>query len=184
MLIDGAPHFLKKLTNLHLGEQFSDNDLYDLLFSSIVNQIFPEETKESMSEVFHKVESLSEKMSLFMDYVKKQNIYSKEYSATMVEAMFKRVKMAASFDLNGLKKIKSPITLVRPAEVSLQDIDEDYCISQLTSGTVTLKVIEGNHTTMLDNPSLSQIINDFDPALLEDKNFEEYIRNDKPVSVV
>jgi len=92
--------------------------------------------------------------------------------------------MAASFDLNGLKKIKSPITLVRPAEVSLQDIDEDYCISQLTSGTVTLKVIEGNHTTMLDNPSLSQIINDFDPALLEDKNFEEYIRNDKPVSVV
>jgi len=37
---------------------------------------------------------------------------------------------------------------------------------------------------MLDNPSLSQIINDFDPALLEDKNFEEYIRNDKPVSVV
>ncbi|XP_016956349.1 fatty acid synthase isoform X1 [Drosophila biarmipes] len=184
MLIDGAPHFLKKLTNLHLGEQFSDNDLYDLLFSSIVNQIFPEETKESMSEAFHKVENLSEKMSLFMEYVQKQSIYSKEYAATMVEAMFRRVKMAASFDLNGLKKIKSPITLVRPAEVSLQDIDEDYCISLLTSGTVTLKVIEGNHTTMLDNPSLSQIINDFDPALLEDKNFEEYIRNDKPVSVV
>ncbi|XP_017118527.1 fatty acid synthase [Drosophila elegans] len=184
MLLDGAPHFLKKLTNLHLGENFSDNNLYDLIFTSIVNQIFPEETKESTSEVFHTLDTLSEKMSLFMDYVEKQNIYSKEYSATMVHAMFKRVKMASSFDLDSIRKIKSPITLVRPTEVSLHDIDEDYCISLLTSGKVTLKVIEGNHTTMLDNPLLSQIINDFDPALLEDKHFEEYIRNDKPVSVV
>ncbi|KAI8033272.1 hypothetical protein M5D96_013972, partial [Drosophila gunungcola] len=184
MLLDGAPHFLKKLTNLHLGENFSDNNLYDLIFTSIVNQIFPEETKESTSEVFYTLDTLSEKMSLFMDYVEKQNIYSKEYSATMVHAMFKRVKMASSFDLDSIRKIKSPITLVRPTEVSLHDIDEDYCISLLTSGKVTLKVIEGNHTTMLDNPLLSQIINDFDPALLEDKHFEEYIRNDKPVSVV
>ncbi|XP_017068410.2 fatty acid synthase [Drosophila eugracilis] len=184
MLLDGAPHFLKRLTNLHLGDHFSDNELYDLLFSSIVNQIFPEETKETTSEVFHKVKSLSEKKSIFMNYVEKQNVYSKEYSATMVDAMFRRVKMAASFDLNGIQKIKSPITLVRPSEVSLQDIDEDYCLSLLTSGKVTLKVIEGNHTTMLDNPSLSQIINGFDPVLIEDTNFEEYIRNDKPVSVV
>ncbi|XP_039501306.1 fatty acid synthase isoform X1 [Drosophila santomea] len=184
MLLDGAPHFLKRLTNLHLGDQFSDNDLYDLLFSSIVNHIFPEESKESISAVFHQMDCISEKMSLFMEYVEKQNIYSKKYSSTMVKAMFNRVKMAASFDLDGIAKIKSPITLVRPAEASLQDIDEDYCISLLTSGAVTLKVIEGNHTTMLDNPALSQIIDDFDPVLLEDKHFEEYIRNDKPVSVV
>ncbi|KAH8255859.1 hypothetical protein KR032_009533 [Drosophila birchii] len=184
MLLDGAPHFLKRLTNLQLGEHFSDNDLYNLLFSSIVNQIFPEETKESIAEAFIKLGNISDKMSLFMQYVGKQNIYSKEYSERMINAMFRRVKMTYSFDLDSIRHLKSPITLVRPSEVSLQDIEEDYCVSTITSGKVTLKVIEGNHTTMLDNPILSKIINDFDPTLLDDKNFEEYIKNDKPVSVV
>ncbi|XP_002137899.4 fatty acid synthase [Drosophila pseudoobscura] len=181
MLLDGAPHFLKRLTNLHLGENFSDNDLYDLLLTRIVSKIFHQ---ESTAPAFHKINSLEEKMTLFMEYVEKQKVYSKEYATTMVGAMFRRVKMAAKFDLDSTKNLKSPITLVRPAEVSLQDIDEDYCVSQLTAGKVVLKVIEGNHTTMLDNPALAKIINDFDPTLLDDKNFEEYIRNDKPVAVV
>jgi len=184
MLIDGAPHFLKRLTNLHLGENFTDNDLYDLLFSSIVNQIFPDETKESAAIMFHKLETLEEKMDLFMEYVEKQSLFGKDYSRNLVEAMFRRVKMASLYDLDSVKDLKCPITLVRPAEVSLQDIEEDYCVSQLTSGKVTFKVIEGNHTTMLDNPVLPQLINDFDPGLLDDKNFEEYIRETKPVAVV
>lgn len=183
-LLDGAPHFLKRLTNLHLGEHFSENDVYNLLFSSIVNQIFPDETKESAAQIFQKIDNIDDKMALFMEYVEKQNVYTKEYSKTMVTAMFNRVKMTSNLDLESFGNLKADITLVRPAEVSLQDVEEDYCVSLLTSGKVTLKVIEGNHTTMLDNPILSQIINDFDPSLLDDKNFEEYIRNDKPVSVV
>jgi len=184
MLIDGAPHFLKRLTNLQLGENFSDNDLYDLLFCSIVNQIFPDETKESAAVIFHKLETPKEKMDLFMEYVEKQSVYTKEYSRLLVEAMFRRVKMVSDYDLDSIKDLKAPITLVRPAEVSLQDIEEDYCVSQLTSGKVTLKVIEGNHTTMLANPVMPQIINDFDPGILDDKSFGEYIRDSKPVAVV
>lgn len=184
LLLDGAPHFLKKLTNLHLGENFTDNDLYDVLLSSIVNQIFPEESKESAALMFHKIETIDEKIELFMQYVDKQSVYSKEYSRTMVDAMFRRVKMAAQFDLESIKDLKCPITLVRPAEVSLQDIEEDYCVSKLTTGKVSLKVIEGNHMTMLDNPALIKIINEFDPTLVDDKNFEEYIREVKAVNVV
>ncbi|XP_034485184.1 fatty acid synthase isoform X2 [Drosophila innubila] len=184
MLIDGAPHFLKRLTNLHVGEGFTDNDLYDLLFSSIVNQIFPDETKESAAVIFHKLQTVEEKMNLFLEYVEKQDVYSKDYSRSLVEAMFLRVKMVSLYDLDSVKDLKCPITLVRPAEVSLQDIEEDYCVSQLTSGKVTFKVIEGNHTTMLSNPVLPQLINDFDPNLLDDKSFEEYIRETKPVAVL
>ncbi|XP_030080615.1 fatty acid synthase [Drosophila hydei] len=183
LLIDGAPHFLTRLTKLHLGADYTDNDLYDLLFSKIVSQIFPDETNESAALMFNKLDTLKEKMELLMEFADKQKLYSKEYCRVIVEAMFHRVKMAAQFDVDSIKDLKSPITLVRPAEVSLQDIEEDYCLSQLTSGKVTLKVIEGNHTTMLDNPVLPQIINGFDPGLLDDKNFEEYIRDVKPVTV-
>lgn len=183
-LIDGAPHFLKKLTLAHLGENFKDEDLYTLLLSSIVNQIFPEESTESASEMFMKLETLNDKMIKFMEYVNKQNLYSREYSEAIVVAMFNRINMAVNYNLTEIEQIKSPITLIRPSEVSMQDIAEDYELSKITKGTVTLKFVEGNHTTMLDNPTLPQYINDFDPALQDDKLFEEYIKDVKPVSVV
>ncbi|KAM7359337.1 fatty acid synthase 3 [Cochliomyia hominivorax] len=183
LLIDGAPHFLTKLTRLQLNDDFIDNDLYDMLLSIISNLIFPEETKESKELVFHKIPTLEGKLEKFMEYVAKQDLYSKEYSITMVNAMFRRVKMAAHYDLKNIEELKTPITLVRPAEVALQDIEEDYFLSQITSGKVITKVIEGNHTTMLDNPALTQIINDFDPAVKDDKHFEEYIRDGNSVKI-
>lgn len=184
MLIDGSPHFLKKLTLAHLGEDFSDNDLYNLLLSSIVKQIFPEEIQESVALEFSAREELTDKMVKFMEYVNKQDLYSKEYAKTMVHAMFRRIRMAANYDLGTNDILTTPIILIRPAEVSLQDIEEDYCLSKITTGKVVLKVIEGNHTSMLDNPILPQIINEMDPSLQEDKHFEEYIRDVKPIMPV
>ncbi|XP_036342897.1 fatty acid synthase-like [Rhagoletis pomonella] len=181
LLIDGAPHFLKKLTLAHLGEDFTDSNLYNLLLSSIVKQIFPDEIQESVVLEFSKLDQLNDKMTRFMDYVNKQSLYSNEYADKMVHAMFRRISMAANYNLDTIDLLTTPIVLIRPAEVSLQDIEEDYCLSKITTGKVVLKVIEGNHTSMLDNPILPQIINEMDPALQEDRTFEEYIRNVKPV---
>lgn len=179
LLIDGAPHFLTKLSRLHLGEFSKDTDLYDLLISCIINQIFPEKSKESTGIMFRMLSTVEEKIEKFMEFIHKQQIYSIEYSKTMLHAMFRRLRMAVDYNLDNVVSLKSPITLVRPAEVSLQDIDEDYCLKQVTSGKIVIKVIEGNHTSMLDNPALPQLINDFDPAFKDDKNFEEYIRLNK-----
>uniref|UniRef100_T1P9U1 Fatty acid synthase n=1 Tax=Musca domestica TaxID=7370 RepID=T1P9U1_MUSDO len=184
MLIDGAPHFLTKLCLLHIGEDFSDLELYDFLFTRIITQIFPDTKKESIGVEFHQLLTLDQKMDKFLQYVENQDIYSKDYSKTIVQAMFRRIRMAAKCDLASLEKLNTPITLIRPAEVSLQDIDEDYCLQTLTNEKVIVKVIEGNHTTMLDNPLLTHYINDFDPSIDDDKNFEGYIRDTKSVRVV
>lgn len=184
LLIDGAPHFLTKLTRLHLGKKLSELDLYDELLAGIVNQFLPEETKELLGIKFNSLPTLEEKIKTFMGFVEKQNVYSKEYSRTMVHAIHRRIYMAAHYDLENIEEIKSPIALIRPAEVSLQDVEDDYCLTKITSGKVTVKVIEGNHSTMLDNPALIQLINDFHPCLEEDKNFEQYIRDSKPSRVV
>ncbi|XP_011203074.2 fatty acid synthase [Bactrocera dorsalis] len=184
LLIDGSPHFLKKLTLAHLGEDFNDNDLYNLLLSSIVKQIFPEETQELVALEFSEREELTNKMLKFVEYVNKQDLYSEEYAKNIVHAMFRRLRMTANYDLNTSDILTTPIVLIRPAEVSLQDIEEDYCLSKITKGKIVLKVIEGNHTSMLDNPLLPQLINEMDPSLQEDKNFEEYIRDVKPITPV
>ncbi|XP_075147103.1 fatty acid synthase 3 [Haematobia irritans] len=179
LLIDGAPHFLTKLTRLHLGENITDLSLYDNLFTSIISQIFPEESKDTISVKFHMLPTLDEKMNVFMKFVEKQELYSADYSIKVVNAMVRRMRIALDYDLDAIDKLNSPITLIRPAEVSLQDIVEDYGLSTITTGKVSVKIIEGNHTTMLDNPILPQIINDNDPSCEEDKYFEGYIRDSK-----
>ncbi|XP_073848315.1 fatty acid synthase 3 [Musca autumnalis] len=184
MLIDGAPHFLTKLTRLQIGEDISDLELYDYLFSMIISQISPDNLKESIGVEFHQLPTLEQKMDKFLQYVEQQDLYSKEYSKTIVHAMFRRIRMCGSFDLDSIEKLNTPITLIRPAEVSLQDIDENYCLDTITNDKVVVKVIEGNHTTMLDNPLLPQYINDFDPSIDDDKNFEGYIRDTKSVKIV
>ncbi|XP_037954847.1 fatty acid synthase isoform X2 [Teleopsis dalmanni] len=175
LLIDGAPHFLKKLTLARIGETISDNDLYNIIISTIVHQIFPEESLETTSLVFMKFNKLSEKMDKFMEYVAKQDMYSENYTRIMINAMFNRIRMTAKYNVDEVKDLKSPITLIRPAEVSLLDIEDDYCLSELTSGKVIMKIIEGNHSTMLDNPMLPQLINEYHPARLDDKEFQKHI---------
>lgn len=78
-------------------------------------------------------------------------------------------------EITNVHKIRSPITLIRPTEVAFVDIEEDYELSRYTEASVTLKFIEGNHTSMLDNAKLADIINDCDPYLQSNKNFENYV---------
>ncbi|KAL9897232.1 fatty acid synthase-like [Glossina fuscipes fuscipes] len=171
LLIDGAPHFLTKLTHLHLPEHITDNDLYDLLLSIIVQKVFPEDIKELLEQQFSELPTIEQKMEKFDEYIAKQTVYSTDYSKAMVHAMFRRISSIINYDLKNLKQINTPITLIRPTEIALRDIDENYCLHQITKGTVVVKMIKGNHTTMLDNPALPQLINDFNTSLAGLKAF-------------
>uniref|UniRef100_A0A1B0G5K6 Uncharacterized protein n=1 Tax=Glossina morsitans morsitans TaxID=37546 RepID=A0A1B0G5K6_GLOMM len=161
LLIDGAPHFLTKLAHLHLGEHVTDNDLYDLLLSIVVREIFPGNTKELLEQQFNELPTIEQKMEKFDEYIAKQSVYSSDYSKAMIHAMFRRICSVINHDPKKFEQINTSITLVRPTDVALRDIDENYCLQKITNGTVIVKLIEGNHTTMLDNPALTRLINDF-----------------------
>uniref|UniRef100_A0A1A9UN37 Uncharacterized protein n=1 Tax=Glossina austeni TaxID=7395 RepID=A0A1A9UN37_GLOAU len=176
LLIDGAPHFLTKLTHLHLGERITDNDLYDLLLSIIVQEIFPEDIKELLEQQFDELPTIEQKMEKFDEYIAKQSVYSTDYSKAMIHAMFRRISSVITYDLKNFEPINTPITLIRPTEVALQDIDENYCLQETTKGSVVVKIIEGSHTSMLDNPLLPKLINDFNPSLMDLKDFEKTLK--------
>ena len=95
----------------------------------------------------------------------------------MPKALFNRIKIALETDLDHPRPVQSPILLVRPTEVSVVDIEEDYDLSRYTDGNVSLKFVEGNHITMLDNPKLVQIIADSDPVLESDRCFQKYLQS-------
>lgn len=182
LLIDGSPLWLKQLGYAHIGgtQKVSDEMVQAILLMAIVNLVFSEDNPEEIIATFVDFKTWTDKVNHLVDYGLKSNLkYSENYLRKMVFSLYSRLRLIFDFDINAVQKLKSSITLVRPTEVAVVDIDEDYELSKLTEGTVQLKFVEGNHATMLDNPQLAQIINDSDPNLESDRSFHAYVVSGK-----
>lgn len=180
LLIDGAPNFLKQLSYGHIGNQASDESIQYLLVAAVVQNIFPDESPEELLAALIKCPTFEDKVNYLVLYGKKaESIYSEPYLRNMMDALYNRLKIVFNYDTENIVKIQSAITLVRPTEVSVVDIDEDYELSHYTEGPINLKFVEGNHTTMLDHPKLPIIINEADPNLMSDRDFKDYVWSGK-----
>lgn len=182
LLIDGSPLWLKQLGYAHIGgtQKVSDETVQAMLLIAIVNHVMPDDNSEEIIASLVDFATWPEKIDHLVDYGTKNNLkYSEDYMRRMVYSMYGRLRLIFDFDINAVPKVKSSITLVRPTEVAVVDIEEDYELSKYTEGTVQLKFVEGNHSTMLDNPQLTQIINDADPNLESDRSFHAYVVSGK-----
>lgn len=161
VLLDGAPDFLKKLTIGQISSNdINENSLQIMIASNIVRNLIPDESFEELYEKFVHIPTWLERVDKLMELTKGQNIYSLDYLRKLSVGVYNRVKIVADSDENDINKIFSPITLIRCAEVSVVDIDEDYELYKFTSGVVNLKFIDGNHVTMLENAKLPALINE------------------------
>lgn len=182
LLIDGAPAFLKHLSIATLGQSLNitDSAIQMMLISVIAYRVFPNDNPEEILLTLAELNTWPEKINRLVEFGHAVNIeYSERYLRDMLDALFHRLKLVFNHDYNKDIKLKSSITLVRPTEVAVVDIDEDYELSKLTEGSVNLKFLEGNHTSMLDNEKLSDIINDADPNQASNRDFSSYIWSGK-----
>ena len=174
VLIDGAPAQLKKLAIEQMGGDMSDNAVQIILLMGILRTIFPDDNVD-ITNILKECSTWDTRIDKVVELSREQNIYSENYVRTMTNACFNRIKAILDTELDTDNKLKAQVTLIRPTEVSIADIEEDYALSKHTISPVHLKFIEGNHITMLDNPKLPQIINELDPLLESDLTFRKYI---------
>lgn len=174
VLIDGAPDYLKKLGIEQTTGKYTEESLQRMMMIGVIKMVFPDENTEITKEIIA-CKTWEAKLSKLLEFAKDQNMYSEGYIRTMTNAMFLRLKMALDTNVDNPKTLKSPITLIRPTEVSVVDMDDDYSLSKYTEGAVSVRFIEGNHITMLENNKLPQIINETDPGLVSDRAFKKYI---------
>lgn len=177
LLIDGSPTFLKKLAFGQMTSNYTDESMQIFLIASIIRLIFPDEQSDDLYQRISAIPTWELKIEKLVELSKEQNLYSEDYVRKMTYGLYNRVKITMEVNTEDVKPIKSPITLVRPTEVSVVDIDEDYELYKWTEGGVNLKFIEGNHITILDNPKLVQIINEQNPILDSDQTFTKYIHD-------
>lgn len=182
LLIDGAPTFLKHLAVSTLGttQEITDNAIQMMMLSVICHRVFPNDYPDEIILTLAELKTWPEKVNRIIEIARTAKMeYSEQYMRDMVEALFVRLKSLFVYELEKDFKVQSSITLVRPTEVAVVDIDEDYELSKITSGTVNLKFVEGNHQTMLDNEKLTEVINDSDPNQASNRDFSSYIWSGK-----
>lgn len=151
--IDGSPSFIKKLVML----QFKTEDvIQNLLVVLICSNIFTILDETFIKEVLayktweEKVEKLTS-----LD----QNVYGKEYLKLMANALFNRVKTVFNSETLKISKLKSTSMLIRPNSASLTNIDEAYDLDENFKKKVKVTFLDGNHFSILENPSLIELLN-------------------------
>lgn len=182
LLLDGAPSFLKQLSIATLGptQEITDNAIQMMLLTAICHRVFPNDYPDEIISTLSELKTWPEKVDRIVEIARTAKMeYSEQYMRDMVEALFIRLKSVFTYDLDKNFKVQSSITLVRPTEVAVVDIDEDYELSKITTGAVSIKFVEGNHQTMLDNEKLPEVINDSDPNQASNRDFSSYIWSGK-----
>lgn len=173
VLIDGAPTFLKKLVVDQMPTTHSDDAVQTVLLSGIIRTVYPEEQID-VFQIMRDNPTWESRVERLLDYASDQYLYSTDYLRSMANCLFQRIKMVLKYNIDPSQILRSPITLVRPTEISIVDVDEDYGIQRLTKGITAVKYVEGNHFTMLENSKLVQIINELDPALESNRSFKKH----------
>lgn len=159
ILLDASPAFLK-----YLGEEqisMSNNLPLDLVYLiGTVELLFPNHSA-MINEKVMQLTTFQSRVDMIAEETKELMKYSPEYFKRLLTVVYERIEMSIKYDLTRIPIISSPIYLVRPDQHSFVDIDENYELSDKTTGNFELKYIEGTHITMLENAKLNEILNHY-----------------------
>lgn len=152
----------------------TDEGVQTVLINGIMRTVYPED-KIDVMQIMSNYPSWEARVEKVLEMATDQYLYSQDYLRTMANCLFQRIKMVISYKPESDQILKAPITLVRPTEISIVDVEDDYGIHKLTSGNTSVKYVEGNHLTMLENLKLVQIIDELDPALESNRSFKKHM---------
>lgn len=157
-IIDGSPQFIHKVANQVVPEN-TDENIQSVILLTCTRLLFPKEYHEIAENVFSHTTWVS-RLKAFADVAKERSQYSAEYGSKMLTALINRLKISLDADKLNLPTLsETPISLIRPTESSTKSFDEDYGLGKYCSQKVNVEVIEGNHASMLSNPTLITLLN-------------------------
>ncbi|XP_063696021.1 fatty acid synthase-like [Culicoides brevitarsis] len=154
VIIEGSPIYLQKsLQNSISSPTMAEIEFYCACIC--MSYIEPSKSQEMLM----KCKSYDE-MIEYIITEGKDSPYSEDYARRMMHLLLKHVNITYNLTDESFRKIKTNITLIRASDPMCLEIDEDYELSKLTSGDVTLKCIESNHMTILDTEDLAEVLNE------------------------
>ncbi|XP_047362716.1 fatty acid synthase-like [Vespa velutina] len=159
ILIDGAPQLIKELVN-HQLQSSSEEELQNKIFVFMARTLTSVNIEQLVLEL-QKSKPWDEKVKAFF------NVLPPEYKQLYLErdlknallSFYVRLRAAMKYNPEPLPYIRAPITLLKPMLSSVRHISYDYGLEKITDGKVEVHVIDGDHSTMLENNEIAMAIN-------------------------
>lgn len=167
------------IQNFIKSKDVTDEKIQLELITHTMQAVFPEENLENIRQKMEQIKTWEKKLEKLMEFIKWSQLdIDIDYFTTLCNGIYNRTIAAHHSQTENIVKIKSPIVLIRPTDAIVSDIDEDYELPRYTEGLVTLKFIDGNHQSILENSKLIDVINEMNPNLDSRKDFVNiFIKN-------
>lgn len=159
-LVDGSPDFLFAMLALIINFK-SDEKLQNSLICHVLDLLVPNnEITATLMEKLDEIESYDDRVKYATDICAIQHNYSNQFISNISKSCFYRLKIIINSRNEEIKKIKTPITLLRPKETPpFVTVEDNYGLDKITEGAVTVHFLEGNHHSILENKDCANIIN-------------------------
>ncbi|XP_070507532.1 fatty acid synthase-like [Chironomus tepperi] len=160
VMIDGSPHFVKKLAENLLSDVIQDDEKIRERISIMSIKALEPSMSENVIKDILSLGTFKEQFEKFKDISKSNFDYSQNYIQEFNEGMFNRSKIALDVNENSLPSLhRTPISLLKSTESSLVNISDDYELKKFSSQNINVHKIAGNHQSMLGNLELVEVLN-------------------------
>ncbi|KAJ8668370.1 hypothetical protein QAD02_010033 [Eretmocerus hayati] len=158
ILIDGAPDLMKSFIRV-TNRNDNDDELQDNTLLSLGNLIKPEKCNQ-LAEELKRCTNWNERVQYFFrTFPKPLDGMTIEFEKCLCRVLYLRRKAALNYDPGQRPKIKTPIKLIKPTVTSVKMSEEDYGLSKVTSGGVSIMYAKGDHLSILDDENVANEIN-------------------------
>lgn len=138
----------------------NDVQLQNALICHTIDLVAPNnDIGKSLLEKLNETESFEERIGVAIKMCPVDSKYSNEFIGSMASISFDRLKIILNFDVKNIKKLQSPIVLLRPKDNPLGVVvEENYGLDKFTEN-LTVHYLEGNHVSIIENKDVANIIN-------------------------
>lgn len=100
------------------------------------------------------MESEEKRNKIFSDY------YENDQNSNGFKKLLERIRHAAVYEKT-FEKVKASIILIRPKNILIALDEEDYRLSECCENFVGVRFVDGDHSSIKEDPAVMNIVNDF-----------------------
>ncbi|KAM3963796.1 fatty acid synthase-like [Aphomia sociella] len=158
--LDGSPDFLFSLTSMTVNFK-NDFQLQNSLISLTMDIVAPNtDVSANLIEKLNEIENYEERIEYSIKSSPVQSEYTPKFIAAIAQACFDRVKVILNYNVKNVKKIESPIILMRPKDnPPFMVLEDNYGLDKYSDNPITVHFLEGNHVSIIENKDVANIMN-------------------------
>ncbi|XP_059048229.1 fatty acid synthase-like [Achroia grisella] len=158
--LDGSPEFLYSITTSILNFN-NDVQIQNSIICHTINKIVPSnDITKTLKQKLNGIDKYEDKIKYAIEVSSVQTNYSKEFISCIARVSFDRIKVILNHNLNDVKKLQSPIILMRPKDTyPFIKCKDNYGLDKFSDSSVIVHLLDGNHVSIVENKDVADIIN-------------------------